>query len=248
MNPMLLARGKILAYCLLGLILSGISYADITPYEAMYRVEYKGRHVADATFRLRHDGDHQYVFTSATKARGLAKVFRRPSPSEESVFDFVDGQITPQRYWFKDGTKKGKGNTEISFDWNQGLATSSYKQATVALPLDQPILDRITLQLQIMLGLKQGTDPSSHLLAYRNQLRRYDYSDAGERQVTTRAGDFNAVGFAQQREGSSRRTLLWMAPELSFLPVYMEQQREGKTQLTFDLEWVSGLPVKPSVE
>jgi hypothetical protein len=222
--------------------------ADMAPYEAVYRVEFKGAYVADATFKLHQETADRYVFTSKTRARGLAKWFRREKPSEESVFAIVDGQITPQSYWFKDGTKKGTRDSRVSFDWEQGLATSAYEQETVSLTLDQPVLDRITLQLQVMHELQQGVSPTSYLLAYRNQLRRYDYSSEGQSPIQTRAGEFNAVGYAQQRQGSSRRTVLWMVPELGFLPVHMEQQRKGKTQLTFSLIKVSGLAVKPSAK
>ena len=223
--------------------------AEIIPYEAVYRVEYKGAHIADATFKLSRDRGRRYVFVSNTRPRGLAKLFRRERPSEESVFEFSDGQVTPLSYRFKDGTRKGKGNSEVSFDWDRKLATSVYEQETMALALQEPVLDRITLQLQVMHDLQEGTEPSSYLLAYRNQLRRYGYTNEGETRIETQAGDFDTLRFAQQREGSSRRTLLWMAPELGFLPVHMEQQRRGKTELTFSLIDVSGsLATKPAGE
>ncbi len=45
--------------------------------------------------------------------------------------------------------------------------------------------------------------------------------------------------------GSSRTTWLWVAPELRFLPVRIEQRRDGEVQTAFKLVSVSDLTAEP---
>ena len=222
--------------------LSQVAAADIVPYEAVYRVEFKGMRVGEATFVLHEEDENRFTFRSSTRTKGLAKLMRRARPSEESVFSVVDGRILPERYAFSDGTRKGEDNSAISFDWAAGRATSEFEGEIVDLSLEEAVLDRMTLQLRVMQDLSAGRIPERYLLAYRNRLRSYDYTDLGQARIDTRAGSFDTVKFAQQREGSSRRTLLWLAPELLYLPVYIEQQRNGKTQLKFSLDRITGIP------
>jgi hypothetical protein len=49
------------------------------------------------------------------------------------------------------------------------------------------------------------------------------------------------VRFEQTREGSSRRTVLWLAPEYAYLPVRIEQFRNGEIETVFALEHLSGV-------
>jgi hypothetical protein len=69
----------------------------------------------------------------------------------------------------------------------------------------------------------------------------YVYTDNGTATIATAAGMFDARVLTQQRSGSSRATWLWVAPQLKFLPVRIEQRRDGEVQTAFDLVSVSGL-------
>jgi hypothetical protein len=46
--------------------------------------------------------------------------------------------------------------------------------------------------------------------------------------VKTKAGTYEVVGIQHQKEGSSRVTTLWCAPELGYLPIVIEQHRKKK--------------------
>ncbi|HSG66146.1 MAG TPA: hypothetical protein VLD39_14140, partial [Gammaproteobacteria bacterium] len=69
----------------------------------------------------------------------------------------------------------------------------------------------------------------------------YEYIDNGTATMVTDAGSFAPRVLSQQREGSSRANWLWVAPELHFLPVRIEQRRNGEVQTAFILTRVTGL-------
>ena len=59
-------------------------------------------------------------------------------------------------------------------------------------------------------------------------MRIANVTNAGTRQVETKAGTFTAVGIRHQKEGSSRVTTMWCVEALGYLPVIIEQHRKGK--------------------
>ena len=63
--------------------------------------------------------------------------------------------------------------------------------------------------------------------------------------MPTGSGPSTTRVLTQQRAGSSRATWLWVAPELRFLPVRIEQRRDGEVQTAFELISVSGLTATP---
>ena len=229
---------------LLTLLALATPWAGAAPasFEASYRIEHRGMHVADARFVLAPaERPNEYSFRSETRPRGLASLVRRGRPTEASLFRIEGESVVPLSYELRDGTRKGEDNIAVEFDWGDLQATSSYRGDTVQLPLDEPVLTRLALQVQVMEELAAGRQPSSYLLVHRNELKRYDYEALGSETLKTKIGALETERYIQQRQGSSRRILLWLAPELGYMPVRMEQQRKGKTRTVFSVLEVSGL-------
>jgi len=212
----------------------------IPTYTATYDVEYKGRGVGESVHTLRRDGDG-YRFRSATEARGLARLLRPRPLVEESVFEVRDGVLRPLEFRLEDGTRKGEDNVTIDFDWAGGAAHVTKENGRTDLPLENGVHDRGTLQLALMLELDAGSVPAAHALIDDDSVKTYSYEVAGEETLTTPAGTYDTVKVVQRREGSSRHTLIWLAPELRHLPVKIEQRRDGETLTTLLLESVQGL-------
>jgi hypothetical protein len=69
----------------------------------------------------------------------------------------------------------------------------------------------------------------------------YDYMDNGATTTPTGLGALATTQLVQHREGSSRTNYLWVAPSLKFLPVRIEQRRDGEITTAFTLTSVTGL-------
>jgi len=65
--------------------------------------------------------------------------------------------------------------------------------------------------------------------------------DGGTATLATRIGSLATRVLTQQRAGSSRVTSLWLASDLKFLPVRIEQRREGEVQTALTLVGVKGI-------
>ena len=177
-----------------------------------------------------------YVFESRTHARGLAKLLRPNAAIERSRFLLQDGLIRPLAFHFEDGSRKGEDNVDIAFDWDARQAAVQFDSGTASLPLEPGVLDRATLQAALMHDLSRGREPGPYTLVDDDALKTYRYSIGERRTVETGAGRFDAVAVTQEREGSSRTTLMWVAPELGHLPVLIEQYRDGEAYMSMTLQ------------
>ncbi len=223
---------------LVGSTALGAVAAPLPTYEATYRVEYKGMYVGDALFSMQRAGvPRHYVFESRTRAKGLAKLLRRRPAVERSEFAVRDNRIVPLRYTFDDGSRQGKRSNQVQFDWERGIATSSYKGVTVEIPLQTGILDRMTMQTAVMRDMASPSGPApEYALIQRNALNHYRYELQETTTIDTELGSLLTKAYLQTSEGSSRRLRVWVAPSLRHMAVRMEQQRDGNTETVFTLK------------
>jgi hypothetical protein len=219
----------------------------IATYTATYRVAYKGKEAGTAEFSVRYLADRDlYEFSSRVLAKGLLKL-ARPNPAVERSQFRVDGSgIRPLEFWYEDGSRSGEDNLHIVFDWERRVATVSSAEARRELALPDSALDRGSLQAALMRDLA-ATDAAlpTYRLADEESVAEYGYTDNGAATMPTGAGSVATRILTQQRAGSSRTTWLWVAPELRFLPVRIEQRRDGEVQTAFELLSVTGLTPPP---
>jgi hypothetical protein len=219
---------------------------SIATYTATYRVEYKGKEAGTAEFSVRELEERDlYEFSSTIVAKGLLKLARPKPAVERSHFRANAAGIRPVEFWYEDGSRSGEDNLHMAFDWNRRVATVTGAGARRELALPEAALDRGSLQVALMRDLAATGSVRAYALADEDSVAEYAYTDNGTAMITTGAGAFDARVLTQQRAGSSRTTWLWVAPQLKFLPVRIEQRRDGEVQTAFDLVSVSGLAEAP---
>jgi hypothetical protein len=212
------------------------------PYHATYEVQYKGRRVGQAEFRLAYDDATQrYSFSSTITATGLLRLVRPRPVIETGEFVLSDDEVRPLHFAFEDGTRGGLDNFTLTFDWDQNALRAEQGGHVTELPLESGTLDRGTLQVSIMRDVRSGLLQPRYRLADEDSVREYDYQLGDTEPLVTGAGDFATRRLIQSRSGSNRLTIMWLAPALGYLPVRIEQQRAGETRTTLLLEQVTGL-------
>lgn len=216
--------------------------ATVATYTATYSVEYKGKKAGTSEFSVRHIVDRDvYEFTSRTLAKGLLKL-ARPNPAvERSQFRLAGNVVRPLEFWYEDGSRSGEDNLHIVFDWERRVATVSSASARREMAVPDGTLDRGSLQVALMRDLAMAGQPGRYELADEDSVGTYEYTDNGAATMTTGVGSLATRILVQQRTGSSRATWLWVAPELRFLPVRIEQRRDGEVQTAFTLIAIDGL-------
>ncbi len=216
--------------------------ATVATYTATYRVMYKGKEAGTAEYNVRYLADRDlYEFSSRVQAKGMLKL-ARPNPAiDRSQFRVDAGGIRPLEFWYEDGSRSGEDNLHIIFDWQRRVATVNSAEARRELALPDTALDRGSMQVALMRDLAAKGAAQSYQLADEDSVSEYTYTENGTATMPIGAKSVATRIFTQKREGSSRETWLWVAPELRFLPARIEQRRDGEVQTAFELLSVTGL-------
>lgn len=217
----------------------------VTPvptYSAVYDVTYKGRRAGTSEFSVTADADSgHYTFTSSTQARGILRLLR-PNPAvDRSVFEIEGGRVRSLEFWYEDGSRKGEDNFHIVFDWSAMQARVESEDGLRTFDLEPGTTDRGSVQVAIMLAMNAGRDVGPYTLIDDDGPETYTYEPQEPAAAETGQGSVPTERILQQRAGSSRSTLLWLAPTFEHLPVRIEQIRDGAPETVFLLESVSGL-------
>ena len=214
--------------------------ADALPgYHAIYEATYQGRAVGEAEFSLTllDAGNGTYEFRSSLRYGGIYRLIAPRPPEESSEFMLEDGRIQPLTYTLLDRTRGGEDSFDITFDWQGGQAFTTAGGTSVESPLVPGTLDRGSLQVALMM-LGEDFAADQVTLLDREGPEVHDLRATGEETLDTPLGRFQTRTLTQQRQGSSRRTLVWLAPDLHDLPVRIERQRNGEARVGFLLKEV----------
>lgn len=221
---------KILSYIALAFITIAVlampaaSAADLTPHTAEYKVKIKilsGR--LNTELRATESG---YVATHVVKPTGLARL-RGGKMQVQSEFETAAEGVMPVAFHELD-TIRDDPETRIQFDWTANQASGTVGREEVVLQLDGISHDNVSIQYELMHDLLNGGPSETYVLFDVDKMRVANVRNIGTKSFKTKAGRFEAVGIQHQKEGSSRVTTLWCAPDLDYLPVVIEQHRKGK--------------------
>lgn len=207
------------------------------PFTAVYDVHHSGARVGETTVILEAQEDGVWSMSSNTRPRGLAAFVRSGNVVEKSLFRWNENsQLEGLSYDFKDGSRKGKRNSWVYFNWNDAKASSHYKKEDAELELNAPIGDRLSLQALLMRDLTRGELKPHYDVINKNQLKTYGFEELDSEVIDTRAGRFNTLKVHQQRAGSSRSSILWLAIDHGFAPVKLIQYKDGKARTALTLK------------
>ena len=215
-------------------------------YNAVYQIEYKGKNLGASEFSVTHDAaQNSYEFTSTTTAKGFLARLAAPNPTiERSRFTVIGGRIRPVEYWYKDGSRKGGDDRHIQFDWDHHVATIEDKDGRHEVPIEDVSLDPGSLHVALMQDLILNGKPGQYRVADAEQAKSYGFEDNGEAQTDTGLGKLATHSYIQHREGSSRTTYLWVAPQLEYLPARIETRRDNEVLSALTLMSVEGIEKK----
>ena len=197
----------------------------LTPHTAEYKVKISivsGQ--LNTELRRTANG---YVAHHVVRPTGISRIITRGTMDVTSDFDSQSDGIIPVRFQAID-TIRDEPDVDLRFDWSTNEAIGTVGDENVQLQLDGMAYDSVSIQYELMHDLLTGNPSEQYVLFDVNKMRVANVSLVGEKEVNTKAGKFIAVGVQHQKEGSSRTTTLWCVKELDYLPVIIEQHRDGK--------------------
>ena len=205
----------------------------LTPFEAKYKVRIKG--LSGKMSMALRTSDEGFVAASTIKPRGIASVFARGRLDETSHFRVNDERVVPLDYQMRDTIARNDKSATMQFDWEAGTAAGENEDGPFEHPIDMATYDRASIQYALMLDLLNGRSATHYTMLDGDRRKALNITHLGDSVVDTPHGKFTVRGVQHQTDGSSRKTILYCAPALGFLPVRIEQYKNDKLQIQADL-------------
>ena len=201
-------------------------------FDAEYKLKKIGMTLGTATFSLQETAPSTWQYASSIKPSGMARMFSKDEFSESSSVLFQGGRLTPLGYQYvRTGKKPEVAN--VNYNWPAKQATFTRNGEEQRLALQDSHQDRYSMVLALMQATAQGQQNMQyHVIDKSMKLR--SYSRDGEETVKTALGKKKTIRIVQN---SGRRQIhYWLSPELNYIPVRIEQFKEGKSQLKLTLK------------
>ena len=205
---------------------------DLTPHRAEYKVK-----ISVVSGQLNTEllaTESGYVATHVVKPTGVSRMITSGRMQVSSEFAAAEDGVRPVTYHAVD-TIRDEPEAHITFDWRTNEARGTVGSEDIVLQLDGLSHDAVSIQYELMHDLINDRPSPNYVLFDVDKMRVANVRKVGNKTVQTKAGRFDVVGIEHQKEGSSRKTTLWCAPELDYLPVIIEQHRKGKLKFRASL-------------
>lgn len=212
----------------------------LPPFAANYKLYSRGFLIGEGSRRLYQQQDGKMVFEGKILPAGVAILFYDSKIEERSIFTLDNGKIRPLEYTLDRGPKKPK-HVHLTFDWQNNIVKSVVGK-TWELPIQNGTLDDQLYQIVLMLDLQQGKRQLSYIVADDDKkIKIYTPTYVGKERVKTGIGELETLKYERLSSDKKRRTTLWCAPALHYLPVQVEHLEKGDV-MTMILQTVAGLP------
>ncbi len=211
---------------------------DLPPFAAQYRVHMGAFTIGEGWFRFERPEADRYRYEVTTTPRGIVRMAYRDETREVSEGWVGENGFRPERYEYERTGRRDEQET-LLFDWDAGIARDA--DSNWEIDLSDGIKDRVVTTLALMQDLARGRSGDlSYRVADDGDIDEYTFRLTGEETVETPVGTYEAIKYVRVREGSSRETRVWSAPELHYLPVRVEHVESDGTTFRMTLDHLEG--------
>ncbi len=231
----------LLCMLLPALLFSHALQAGLPPeFSAEYSLHKFGMHAAQASSSLQQQADGSWLYQSQTKTKGVISIFRKDKITERTLLKKVANDFRPVSYqYIHKGGKKNR-NRSVDFDWDKLQANSTISGKPSSVSIKAETVDYFSMQLRLMHDLQTAGKPQSYSIVKKGKLDDIIFKVRGTETIETDAGDFKAIKIERSRENSKRNTIMWLAPELHYLPVKIQHIETDGSKFSLLLDRVSG--------
>jgi Protein of unknown function (DUF3108) len=204
----------------------------VPAFSAHYTADWKSINVGTSDLELKPDGPSKYLYTWTITARGIFRLIYSNDVVQKSWLSVVGNHVRPDRY------RAGDGNSTVSidFDWDAMHASGTSETKPVALNLTDGTQDVMSIQVEIMLDLRNGKVPGTFHILDKNEIKEFIYSEEGPARLRTPLGELDTVVVSSRRAGNNRLLRMWFAPSLGYVPVQAERSRDGKLEFAIRIK------------
>jgi hypothetical protein len=199
----------------------------LAPFSAHYVAEWKGITVGGSDLELKRDAEPgHYVYKWTISARGIFRLVYSEDVVQQSWLTISDELARPDKYL----ASQGSSRVIFDFDWAGGRARGFSEERPVDLELKPGTQDLMSIQIAVMLALKNGNLPKIFQIIDKDQLKDFAYTLEGPAVLKTGLGQYDTLVVSSRRPGNDRVLRMWFAPSLGYLPLQAERSRGGKLE------------------
>ncbi len=178
-------------------------------------------------------------YRSVTTATGLARLFVSGQAVESTRLEPHNGRLRPTVYDHTD--PDDEDNVRVEFDWDTRAATARDADGTRTLDLKADTLDGFSATLAMIQAVARGEQDIR--IATIDDDGEHDtlvFRRAGRESISVPFGTFDAVRVDRVRKGKKRETITWLAPELDWIAVRVDQRKDGDLSGRLELTNLKG--------
>ncbi|MEN8167490.1 MAG: DUF3108 domain-containing protein [Pseudomonadota bacterium] len=199
---------------------------QLKPFEAEFQVKRDGIPLGTLELRLALSSPQGYKYTSHTRPGPLIGWLISDEVQETSEGLYVDKQITPLTYEYRQGSGKvEKKHTLLNFDWSAGQVWTESEGVRWPQPIEPGVQDKFSQQLALRLDLASGKTLIGYAAADGGKIKTYRYKVTGEEFISVPYGRVKCLRVRRSKEAKAADSTIWVAPELGFFPVKIERRR-----------------------
>ncbi len=206
--------------------------AGIAPFSARYQADWKSINVGTSDLELKQDTEPgHYVYTWSITAHGIFRLYR-DEVTQQSWLSINADHVRPEKYRAEDGSS----SVNLDFDWDGGHVRGTSESKPVDLTLKEGTQDLLSIQVEVMLGLKKGNLPKTFQIIDKDKLKEFIYTQEGTANIRTALGQLDTVIVESRQAGNNHILRMWFAPSLGFVPVQAERTRDGKLEFAMRIK------------
>lgn len=210
----------------------------LSTFRAEYRVTNGSIKLGTTAISLQPDNGGWH-YRSVTEATGLASLFVSGQAIESTRLEAHDGGLRPTAYDHTDPDEED--NVRVDFDWDARTATVRHAEGTRTLDLEADTLDGFSATLAMIQRVAREEDniriPTVDDEGERETLV---FRQAGRESISVPFGTFDTVRVDRVRKGKKRETITWLAPELDWVAVRIDQRKDGDLSGRLELTGLKG--------
>ena len=203
-------------------------------YEAVYSVKLLQ---ADGTLRAKLENNNGiYTYNLKTEPTGFWKLIANGSINESSEFEIIDGEIRSINYRLNDTIRRNPRESVVDFDWSKKTIQGFYKDRMIDFNIERRILTRILLQIEIMHQKQRNNLEDSYLIIDKDEIKEIEITSSNSgKKISVPFGSYEVVEVSHRSKNSNRINTFWLAPDLDFIPVKLEQTEGNKVNFEANL-------------
>ncbi len=228
----------------LALFFSQVIQAQIAPFHIRFTVGTDAITVASTDLSLSPVNNH-FQIRSLTRASGIFSLFNKDELIEVSEVDYKNNRYYPIEYQWINNQKNKTLTVNYNYDYPNKKIIHHKQDKDIVLPMQQDSYDPASIILAVADWVKRDFEQ----IKTQKQSRQFDYHDhnrawikiyqtAGEESLDLPWGELNAIKVEQIDHNEDTRITIWIAPEQGFIPVQIEQRKNGKLIARMELEQI----------